>query len=593
MTGFFRLSSWPFAVKLGISPLIALIMTSFIAVIGLRGVAAQSQSMNAVVHDGVKGSGLLFKAKDEIQSVNGGIYRILSLQAAKTANINSVEQLQGLSTKVDQAVTGLKKYRDGWASPQDKPRIQKLIKDVENYKGAIDWVSQMLEIDFNSAVSFLVPFDKNYTELSSEIAAIIAASESASAKQQQMADEVAADTRSIFIKTAGAAAAIVLVIGFIVGWGTVRSIGAIAGRTRDLANGDLNIDVQSLQRRDELNAIVESLEVFKQTAVVARDRTEQAVRSAEDAEKAIQGIGAGLDALAKGDLSYRIVAQFTGPFTKLKSDFNASMDRLHGTMQGVLDNTDTINAGAMEISQATEELSNRTEQQAANLERTMAAMEEITSTLQATAKNAGEASLIVSQAKTAAETGGQVVDSAIGAIDQIENSSKQIAAIIGVIDEISFQTNLLALNAGVEAARAGEAGRGFAVVASEVRSLAQRSSQAGKEIKTLIQTSSNNVACGVNLVRQSGKVLNDIVSQITRINTLVAEMAQAANQQSAGVSDVNGAITKIGQVTQHNTAMVEQSSAAARNLAEGTSQLRHQIAFFQTGKTSSRLAQVA
>jgi methyl-accepting chemotaxis protein len=580
----FRLSSWPFAVKLGISPVIALIMTAFIANVGLTGVNAQSQSLNQIVHDAVNGSGLLFKAKDDIQSVNGGIYRVLSLQAAKTTNLNSSEQLKAMTVKVDDAVANLKKYRDGWAKPADKPKINKLIKSIENYKGAIDWVTQMLEIDFNSAVSFLAPFDKNYTDLSNEVSGIIAAAETASAEQQKAANAVAANTRDLFVKAALGSAVIMLVIGFIVGFGTTRSIGAIAGATRDLAKGDLNIDVKRLNRRDELNAIVESLETFKNTAIVARDRTAQAVRSAEDAERAIHGIGTGLEALAKGDLTHRITAEFTGPFIKLKENFNASVTLLHETMQSVLSNTAGINAGAKEISEASDEISRRTEQQAASIEETAAAMEEITETVRATAKNAAETNKIVTTAKTAAEAGGKVVADAIKAIDQIEHSSKQIADIVNVIDEISFQTNLLALNAGVEAARAGDAGRGFAVVASEVRALAQRSSQAGKEIKKLIQTSNGNVEAGVNLVRESGTVLTNIVAQILQIDTLVGEMARAAQQQSVGVAEVNTAVSQIGQATQQNTAMIEQSTAAARDLADGTTQLREEIDFFRVAE---------
>jgi methyl-accepting chemotaxis protein len=576
-------------VKLGISPLIALVMMALIGVVGLRGVTAQSKSLDSVVHNAVNGSTLLFSAKDKIQSVNGGIYRVLSLQAAKTPKLDSAGELKALSIKVDETVADLKQYRAGWAGAKDKPKIDALIKDVQNYKGAIDWVSQMLEIDFNSAVSFLVPFDKNYSELSAKIASIIDAAKADSVVQQKNANEAAASTKSVFTQAASAAALIVLTIGIFVGWGTTRSIRAIAGATRDLAHGDHNIDVARLERRDELNDIVQSLEVFKKTAVVAKDRTEQAVRTAEEAEKAIKGIGAGLDALAKGDLTHRITAEFTGPFVKLKEDFNASVNRLHDTMHTVLATTDEINGGAMEISEATDEISKRSEQQAASLEETAAALEEITSTVQLTAKNAKEASVIVAKAKSAAESGGKVVVSAITAIDQIEQSSKQIADIIGVIDEISFQTNLLALNAGVEAARAGDAGKGFAVVASEVRALAQRSSQAGKEIKKLIQTSSTHVEAGVNLVRESGKVLTDIVQQVGQVNALVAQMAQAASQQSTGVTEVNTTVAQIGQVTQQSTAMVEQSSAAARQLADGTAQLRDQIAFFQVqGKSNTR-----
>jgi methyl-accepting chemotaxis protein len=198
-------------------------------------------------------------------------------------------------------------------------------------------------------------------------------------------------------------------------------------------------------------------------------------------------------------------------------------------------------------------------------------LEEITATVKMTAQNAKEATAIVTKAKAAAEEGGGVVKTAITAMGQIEQSSKQITDIIGIIDEIAFQTNLLALNAGVEAARAGDAGKGFAVVASEVRALAQRSSQAAKEIKSLIQASGGHVASGVKYVGETGDSLRRIVEQVIQINALVSEMASAAHQQSTGIEEVNAAVTRMDQVTQQNAAMVEQSTAAARNLAQGGS----------------------
>ena len=197
-----------------------------------------------------------------------------------------------------------------------------------------------------------------------------------------------------------------------------------------------------------------------------------------------------------------------------------------------------------------------------------------------TAQNARNASEIVTNAKSAAENGGQIVETAIQAMGQISQSSKQINDIIGVIDEIAFQTNLLALNAGVEAARAGEAGKGFAVVASEVRALAQRSSEAAREIKILIKASSEHVGSGVKLVGESGRALDEIVTQVVEINSLVSEMAMAAQQQSSGIEEVNTAVTQMDQVTQQNAAMVEQSTAAARNLASETVELADLVSFF-------------
>jgi methyl-accepting chemotaxis protein len=256
-------------------------------------------------------------------------------------------------------------------------------------------------------------------------------------------------------------------------------------------------------------------------------------------------------------------------------------------MMKVLQNTGEISTGAGEISQAADDLSRRTEQQAASLEQTSAALEEITATVKTTASNAREARTRATAAKTAAENGGKVVGTAVDAMAKIEQSSKKITDIIGVIDEIAFQTNLLALNAGVEAARAGDAGRGFAVVASEVRALAQRSSDAAKQIRGLITASGEQVGAGVKYVGETGHALKRIVDQIMEINSFVTEMAQAAEQQATGIQQVNAAVGQMDQVTQQNAAMVEQSTAASHNLATETHDLTQLIAFFDVGMAPS------
>jgi methyl-accepting chemotaxis protein len=333
---------------------------------------------------------------------------------------------------------------------------------------------------------------------------------------------------------------------------------------------------------------VESLtrSIFTDVAVVVHDFVH-----AEATQLTISSIGEGLEHLAKGDLTYRVTADLTGDFAKLKNDFNLAMTRLQDTVKNVLGSTHQIANGAGEISQASDDLSRRTEQQAASLEETAAALEEITATVKKTAANAKEASHSVADAKKAAEDGGRVVETAVKAMDAIANSSKQITDITGVIDEIAFQTNLLALNAGVEAARAGDAGKGFAVVASEVRSLAQRSSEAAKQIKTLINTSSEQVGNGVKYVGETGQALKRIVDQVLQINALVSEMAGAAEQQSTGIEQVNAAVGQMDQVTQQNAAMVEQSTAASRNLASETKVLTDLVGFFSVGEESHAAAQ--
>jgi methyl-accepting chemotaxis protein len=347
-----------------------------------------------------------------------------------------------------------------------------------------------------------------------------------------------------------------------------------------LADGNLNAQVPNADQNDEIGHLAEAMTMFKnQLAQAEKAKTEQA-------QLIVSSIGTGLAHLAKGDLTHRIAVELTGVFAKLKDDFNGAMAHLQDTMKNVLGSTNQISTGADEISQAADDLSRRTEQQAASLEETAAALEEITVTVKKTAANAREASHSVADAKAAAEDGGRVVGTAITAMDAISQSSRQITDIIAVIDEIAFQTNLLALNAGVEAARAGDAGKGFAVVASEVRSLAQRSSEAAKQIKTLIQTSGEHVESGVKYVGDSGEALKRIVDQVLKINALVTEMAQATEQQSTGIEQVNAAVAQMDQVTQQNAAMVEESTAASRNLASETQVLTNLVGFFSVGSVA-------
>ena len=324
--------------------------------------------------------------------------------------------------------------------------------------------------------------------------------------------------------------------------------------------------------------------VFTDVAVVV-DRFVQAEQTAAT----ISGIGTGLEHLARGDLTHRVTADLTGDFTPLKTNFNAALDHLQNTMRNVVSITGEVSTGANEISLAADDLARRTEQQAASLEETAAALEEITAAAKTTTSNAKEASIGVRSAKDLALVGGQVVEAAISAMDAIAGSSKQIVDIIELIDHIAFQTNLLALNAGVEAARAGEAGRGFAVVASEVRALAQRSSEAAKQISTLIKTSSDQVREGVKLVGESELALKRIVEQVVDVNGLVEEMAKASEQQSNGIQQVNVAVNEMDQVTQQNAAMVEESTAASRSLAQEATTLAELISFFSVGDDAPNL----
>jgi methyl-accepting chemotaxis protein len=301
----------------------------------------------------------------------------------------------------------------------------------------------------------------------------------------------------------------------------------------------------------------------------------------ENVAAAVADVARVLSALAAGNLTQRVTAEYQGAFATLKSDLNATADRLSGTIGDIKTAAREVNNAAAEISASTTDLSQRTEEQAASLEQTSASMEQISATVKKNAENAQEANKLTSSSRDVADRGGTVVADAVKAMARIEDSSRKIADIIGVIDEIARQTNLLALNAAVEAARAGDAGRGFAVVASEVRSLAQRSSQAAKDIKDLITNSSTQVQDGVALVNQAGTSLNEIVSSIKQVAEIVADIATASAEQAEGLEQINKALAQMDEVTQQNSALVEENAASAKALEHQSTTMDERVSLFQ------------
>jgi methyl-accepting chemotaxis protein len=448
--------------------------------------------------------------------------------------------------------------------------------------------------------------------------------------------------------TIGAALGVIvgLILGFIIGqYGVAKPLGTVSQVLSELANGNKAVEVPYADRRDEIGDNARAAKTFKENLLriekmeaeqkenekLAAAERELAMRKmAEEFEAAVGGIVraavagdfaqrvdvAGktglvlnvgtainalcdnvakalgdliemLNALAGGDFTQRITAEYRGNFAVLKENANKTAEQIAATLSEIKIAAREVTSASAEISTSTTDLSQRTEEQAASLEETSASMEEISATVRKNAENAQAANQSAADTRAVAERGGQVVAQAVHAMAKIEESSGKISDIIGVIDEIARQTNLLALNAAVEAARAGEAGRGFAVVASEVRSLAQRSSQAAKDIKDLITSSNGQVKEGVDLVNRAGTSLTDIVESIKKVAEIVAEIANASAEQASGIEQVGKALTQMDEVTQQNSALVEENAATAKTLEDQAVAMDQRVAFFRIGQTES------
>lgn len=410
-----------------------------------------------------------------------------------------------------------------------------------------------------------------------------------------------------------------------------RPLGELSGVISQLADGNSNITVPFKTRADEIGAIANAAETFRENGIARealereqiqlRERAEHerierlerehiaqrdvaqrevVAKAAEDkriaqlnlvaeqerrireAEQAqvVENLANGLRRLATGDLSALITDPFVKSYDQLRVDFNAAVVTLSETIRSISKSAGTINDNVVELTSTADDLSRRTERSAAALGETSVAVEELSGAVKSTAVSADEANTMVSKARSHAEKSHAIVAKAVTAMGAINESSTKISKIIGVIDDIAFQTNLLALNAGVEAARAGDAGRGFAVVASEVRALAQRSSDAAREINSLISESGVQVTTGVTLVDEVGDALQKIVASVSDISTHMSGIATSSRDQASGIGEIEKAVGELDGSTQQNAAMLEQTTAATHSLAQEANSLAQMVARF-------------
>ena len=421
--------------------------------------------------------------------------------------------------------------------------------------------------------------------------------------------------------------------------GPILDLGKVMER---LTAGDTRIDVPHVDRQDEMGAMARAVSVLRQSteqvallqeqeraaaaARLARAQSMEAVVSdvgevvaaaaagdfsarlrIEDADEQMQRLVAGineinhvvdtattefagaLSAIAGGDLTRRIETGYRGRFADLKGAINETVDRLSATVATIQTTSADVGLAAREIHMGADDLSKRTEEQASSLEETAATTEELAASVKASAQASKDAARIADEAMQAAENGGAIAGQAVEAMARIESASQKISDIIRVIDDIAFQTNLLALNAAVEAARAGEAGKGFAVVASEVRTLAQRSGEAAKDISSLISSSNAEVGEGVKLVRQAGDQLSRILEASQKVAATIADISAASGEQANGIDEMSQAVAHLDEMTQQNAALAEESAASANALTGRIGQLNELVAAFRTGRETASL----
>ncbi len=523
-------SNWPFLVKVSLAPMVALAATVLVALTGVNGLASDSRAVQSGLHSSNSTHELQMIA-DGIQGINGNLYHVLALQAAQTKGLKAADELHALLSEAERVSGLLRDWRNTYANAAQKPRVDGLIVAVGKYKGALDWVSQMLDVDFSAAVSFLHPFDDNFHSLTKELDSLVHDVET-----QQQEDAKLAQIETSFTLHAFAAATIgglllVLVVTGAMSWTTVRSIRTIAVATSRLATGDTDTDLAPLARRDELGAIVAALSVFRdgllQVAGMRKAQDLQVLQAEATRRGALQELADGFESSVGG-----IVRQVA----TAADNMQAIAQRMSSDAAATHEQTATVTSAALDAGDGVTTVAS--------------AAEELSASIAEIGRQMINSSRITRGAVEEAQRTNSIVQA-------LSAGSRKIGQIVELISTIAGQTNLLALNATIEAARAGDAGRGFAVVASEVKTLAQRTRDATSDIASQVEQIQSATKEAVSAIKGIAETINDV-------SKIAETIAEAVEQQGAATAEIAQNIQQTSSSTQRVTSAIKEVSHAVK-----------------------------
>jgi methyl-accepting chemotaxis protein len=472
----------------------------------------------ALFQQRVDGLRTVTSAQDQLSRMHAGVYRTMSI-------IGSLDDVKTKALRADlvREADGVKRVlgavADGSLTDAAlRSALDDTGKQLDKYRQQADAAVDLASVDPNTGVAAMQGADATFSALAKSMGAVVARIEAVSADSADSARTASSRLHWLLALLALASAGIAIGLSWMMQRRVVHDLASATQVAREVAAGNLQVTAEST-RNDEVGELMRAL----------------------------------------------------GAMTR----------QLETSLQAVQSSSDSIRTASAEIASGNHDLSARTEQTASNLQQAASSMDQLTGTVRQSADAARQANQLASSAADVAQRGGAVVSQVVSTMDEINTSSKKIADIIGTIDGIAFQTNILALNAAVEAARAGEQGRGFAVVAGEVRSLAQRSAEAAREIKTLIGSSVDKVETGSRLVADAGSTMNEIVASVQRVSDIIGEITAASAEQSTGIGQVSSAVTELDRMTQQNAALVEQSAAAAESLKEQALRLNEVVGAFR------------